>query len=290
VAERADLRSHGSGPLVKEAESFDAFIAAPVGRYVVLPTCVGWVEEPSLGGVIAWGRPDAEGTRQSLDTFRGLWAPAMATRVTVVLDGSRLTGVLPESLTLLVAWAATRRLELIDRIAMQVGVIPEGIAGFALAGILSTFEAAHAYRIVHDPREAMRRALPDDGARADALSKELAAIVERAMGAPHEMVELGRLIRNRAESLTLDEAASALAVSSRSLQRLLHARGTTFQDELRRGRYEVAAEILSTTDAKIAVVASRVGLSEQALTQLFREHGGETPGAFRTRSRSASSG
>lgn len=271
-----------------EAVTLDDFIEAPVGRYVVLPTCVAWVESPSLGGLVGWGRPDVETTRQNLETFRAMWSRDVAPRMHVVLDGGRLDSVLPESMAVLVSWAAKRRLELIEKIALQVGVIPEGIAGFALAGILSTFEASHPYRIRSSSRDAMRTAVPDDEARADAISAEVEAITVKAMGATREMIELHRLIRSRAASLTVDEAATALAVSSRSLQRLLKTRGTTFQDELRRGRFELASELLSTSDAKVAVVASRVGLSEQALTQLFRELGGETPGAFRTRVRAQS--
>jgi AraC-like DNA-binding protein len=273
---------------VEQADSVDAFIAAPVGRYVVLRTCVAWVESPSLGGAIGWGRPDADATRENLASFHALWAPGMAPRVTLVLDGGRLDAVLPESIAILVGWAAEHRLQLMDRVAVQVGVIPEGIAGFALAGILSTFDAAHAYRVVQSSHEAMRRALPDEPVRAAALGAELDAVVVRAIGTPPELAELGRLVRQRAASLTVDQAASALAVSSRSLQRLLRSCGTTFQEELRRGRHEAASELLATTDAKVAVVASRVGLSEQALTQLFRERSGETPGAFRARVRSGS--
>lgn len=272
---------------VRQASSIAAFVADPVGAYVMLATCVTWCATPSLGGAACWGRPDVEDTRANLASFQGLWAPRMAERVDLVIDGTRMEGASAESIAALVRWMVEHRVELGAKVRLQLGVVPDGVLGLALAGISPTLQSIHAIRIHVDPREAMRVALPEDAARADDLHREIETLVAEARGPERERGQLARLVRRRCASLTLDQAAKELAVSSRSLQRALRAAGTTFQDELRRGRHEVACDLLASTDMKIGAIASRVGLSEQALTQLFREASGETPGTYRARLRSS---
>jgi AraC-like DNA-binding protein len=84
---------------------------------------------------------------------------------------------------------------------------------------------------------------------------------------------------------TLDQAATQLGVSARSLQRILTRQGTTFHDEVVAARLALAKKILLTSDQKLAGVGARVGISERALTLLFRAQTGLTPAEWRKQQR-----
>jgi AraC-like DNA-binding protein len=88
-------------------------------------------------------------------------------------------------------------------------------------------------------------------------------------------------MRERHASLTVEDAARALRISTRSLQRMLKDNGTSFQQEIRTARFLKAEELVRSTDDKLSVIAGRVGITEGALTQLFREKVGCTPAEYR---------
>ncbi len=80
---------------------------------------------------------------------------------------------------------------------------------------------------------------------------------------------------------TLDEVASELAMSSRSLQRSLRAEGTSYQLLLDDVRRELAVRHLSVRGTSAAQVAFLTGFSEpSAFSRAFRRWTGSTPGAF----------
>lgn len=84
----------------------------------------------------------------------------------------------------------------------------------------------------------------------------------------------------------LEEAARALALSTRTLQRALARRGTSFRTEQARGRLRAAEAMLLGGNEKIAAIARTVGCASVAhFTQLFRKSTGERPSEFRARRR-----
>jgi AraC-like DNA-binding protein len=80
---------------------------------------------------------------------------------------------------------------------------------------------------------------------------------------------------------TLDDVASELAMSARSLQRSLKTEGTSYQvlsDDVRR---ELAVRHLAVRGTSAAQVAFLIGFSEpSAFSRAFRRWTGSTPGAF----------
>ncbi|MBA2539575.1 MAG: helix-turn-helix transcriptional regulator [Deltaproteobacteria bacterium] len=72
-------------------------------------------------------------------------------------------------------------------------------------------------------------------------------------------------------TVTLDGAARALGVSSRTLQRRLHDGDTTFQRELEAERVRAAKRLMLETDAKLDAIARDVGCASGThLAALFR--------------------
>lgn len=85
---------------------------------------------------------------------------------------------------------------------------------------------------------------------------------------------------------TIDDAASALGVSTRTLKRRLADDGTTFSAVVDEQRRERAVRLLRAPDASIAAVAAAVGYSDVAnFTRAFRRWTGTTPASFRKEQR-----
>jgi AraC-like DNA-binding protein len=84
------------------------------------------------------------------------------------------------------------------------------------------------------------------------------------------------------------EAARALALSTRSLQRRLAEQKTTFRRELDAARLTLAKRLLLDSEAPVTQIALEVGLtSPQHLSTLFHRLGHESPREWRARARAA---
>lgn len=267
---------------MEQSPSVDQFLGDPVGRWVVASsTSVVFCAAPDLAGCVTWGRPTREETAAILRALDGVFHPSLAPRVDIILNGRDIEGIDPDALRTLLDWLVERKARLASRVRLQFGVIADGLVGVTLAGILPVLGEHHEFRVVRDAREAFRALSP----AGDALCDEVEGIVATARGAPREIRELRDFLRSRATEATLEVAARALALSERTLQRILKDHGTTFTSELRDARFAVAYERLVQSDEKMIAVAARVGLSENALTQLVREKTGVTPAELRKRSR-----
>ena len=96
----------------------------------------------------------------------------------------------------------------------------------------------------------------------------------------------GIAVLERTPGLAVDEAAKALGLTGRTLQRRLQAEGTTFLAESRKATVRRAKHLLSTTDDKVADIARAVGCATaQHFTELFRTETGVPPAAWRAAAR-----
>lgn len=99
---------------------------------------------------MCWGAPKVEQAQRIVDAFAGVWAPTLAERVDVVLDGRGITSIRADALDLLVTWSRSRVAELRSRVRKQVGVVDDGLTGFTLSGILPIVGRTHAFEVVND--------------------------------------------------------------------------------------------------------------------------------------------
>jgi AraC-like DNA-binding protein len=267
---------------MERAVSFDAFAINPVGRWILSsPTMLVFCASPVLAGCVAWGRPTPDDVSRTVAAFDAYKSAFVAHRFDVVLDGRAIDGIDPDALAVLLTWLGARRTELLDRLRVQYGVIADGMTGLLLSGILPMLGETHPFRVVRDTREALR-ALSTDG---NAICDELDRLVGQARATPWELRELRELLRSGSRGATIERAAKSLKVSVRSLQRALAESGTTFRDEVRDARFAEVQALLVGGDDKVAAVARRVGVSENALTQLVREKAGVTPAELRKQHR-----
>lgn len=261
---------------------YERFLGSTVGRYTVFETGLVWCASRALCGVLLWGAPKMDETRRILHVL-DQYPTQMASSFAIVLDTRAVEAVDASALALLYDWIVARREDLSRKLRLQANVIREGPIGFLLTGLLPVARWTLPYRVFYEPSEAFRAVTSADP---DALCAEVEGIAERARGASRELAQVRRALAASLET-SLDLLSRSLGISSRSLQRALHRAGTSFQREVASARLARAEAMLRTSDDKIATVGARVGLSERALTQLFRSRTGLTPGEWRKRARRA---
>lgn len=260
--------------------SYELFLRAPAGRFTITGSSFVWCASRTLCGSLLWGRQSEAETEDILRIF-DQHPLQMDASFAIVLDTRGVDEVDPRSLRRLFSWLVARRAALMPRIRLQASVINEGPIGFLLTGLLPVVGKTHPYRLFTDPCEAFCAV---DSATGAALCAEVEAIAERVRGVPRELRVTRELLAKR-PGTGLAEVSAALAMSERSFQRVLSRHGTSFHDEVVAARFTAARELLRSTDAKLSEVCTRVGISERALTLLFRKQTGKTPAEWRKQPR-----
>jgi AraC-like DNA-binding protein len=101
---------------------------------------------------------------------------------------------------------------------------------------------------------------------------------------------LRQVFRDRLRFVGIEDGATALGLSPRSLQRRLKAEGTTFRRELDRARVEAAQRSMRAEDASLTRIAYEVGCASPAhLTTLFQRVVGISPSVWRRHERELAS-
>lgn len=123
----------------------------------------------------------------------------------------------------------------------------------------------------------------------DAAMRALRREADEVEAAAHD--DVATFVRNRLAELAgdypnLEVVASSLAMSPRTLIRKLRYKGLRYQQLLDEARAEVACWRLAHTDDTIDQIAADLGYAEPSnFSRTFRRWRGETPSAFRRRSR-----
>ena len=162
----------------------------------------------------------------------------------------------------------------------QAVIRSEGLLGGLTEGFFSMIRTHHEWRVFSDAVDAFAWLSPDAGL---ALNAEVKEIVEAACGTPVLLRRLRDFLRLHVANTELADAAAALALSERSMQRELRKLGTSFQSETDDIRVEVARWMLKESDLKIEAIALAVGCSHSHLCSLFHRRTGQTPAAYRSR-------
>ena len=79
-----------------------------------------------------------------------------------------------------------------------------------------------------------------------------------------------------------DDVARLLSLHRRTLNRRLHALGTTYQQVLDQVRFDIARQLLATSDVSLDDIAATLGYAGVSpFMRTFRRWAGETPGRWR---------
>ncbi|HLZ10111.1 MAG TPA: AraC family transcriptional regulator, partial [Chloroflexota bacterium] len=170
-----------------------------------------------------------------------------------------------------------------SRIVVRQALLrPEGLAGAAIAGFYAILSPSYSVKVFTEADAALKWLGSDPR-----LTREIDGLYEAATGSPHMLVVLRSYLEERLGQVTLAEAARALGMSSRQLQRKLRESHTSFQREERLVRISVAKTLLLETNYDVKRIAIEVGCgSTQHFGAAFRKVEGESPTRWRTRHRS----
>jgi AraC-like DNA-binding protein len=123
-------------------------------------------------------------------------------------------------------------------------------------------------------REQLQRELATLGADTEIVGRVRATIAKRDRGAP-----------------SLEDVASELGTSARTLKRKLAARGVAYSSLLEEEQRDKALLLLRSSDTAIPEIADRLGYSDVAnFARAFRRWTGTTPAAYRRAGAPKSSG
>ena len=101
----------------------------------------------------------------------------------------------------------------------------------------------------------------------------------------------GAIAKHEPGAPSLEDVASDLGVSARTLKRRLAARGVAYSSLLEEELRDKALLLLRSSDAAIPAIAERLGYSDVAnFARAFRRWTGTTPAAYRRAGAPKSSG
>ena len=170
-------------------------------------------------------------------------------------------------------------------------VRPAGMAGALVSGLFEVVRRPYPVRIVSTVKEGLQWATehePSLATELDELATELAALFEEASRTTPLLSGLRELLEKRLKVITLADAAAALGVTERTLQRRMRDSETSFQVELNEARVRAARVLLLDSELPLKEIAREVGCASLAhFSTMFRRSVGEAPGAWRTRHRTA---
>lgn len=267
---------------LRRASSLQALSPDPHGKYYVGRCWLSFFAEHGyFSGTIVWGEPTAEDVKE--------WTAAADLRLSVacrphatIFDASKVERLSPTAFGALARYASRSLEGLGARITKLAIVHRGGFAGAVAAGFTKLVPVPFPTENFRDPLKALAwLGCADDAPLLEEVGR---ARTEARVVAP-VLRELAMFLHHH-PTATPAEAARALAVSTRSLQRRLSEQGTTFRHELDRARVRLAQKLLEDSEASVTEVALRVGLtSPQHLSTLFHRCGYENPSAWRARVR-----
>jgi AraC-like DNA-binding protein len=266
-------RSH---PL--ERATADEFEASPRGRYVVGRTWAYFSADEGLAGCVLWGAVDAEDIGALLAMVRVTHRRGTRPHVGL-LDASAVRSIAPAAFPLARAYVDAHGHELRAVVRRFAIVRPKGFLAAVAEGFFRIVPAPYPVSTFSNVRDALGWL---DKPSAMGAVDQLDAILGQERPLPAITPRLREVLVQRLKFISIDDAAVALGLSTRSLQRRLKAEGTTFQRELSRARVEVAQREMRNTHSPLTRIAYEVGCASPAhLTILFQKHVGQAPSRWR---------
>jgi AraC-like DNA-binding protein len=261
------------------AATADEFLKDPLGRYVMGSGYLIWCHGPLLQGTALWGRPGEKEAREVVRLWEFDKRPGVEQPHDVVIDARLLDSVDAGGFEVVSRYVSERMPGYAERVRKEAIITGSLFSGAVVAGLLAITQAKFEWKTFRSSREAYEWLRHPE---AMAAYDELERLIETLRGQSAEVRALRHLLDAKEGAISLPDAAHALALSPRSLQRQLRQVGTSFRDELLRVRVQIARRLLADTDLKVEVIAQRLGFATAShFTVAFRNACGTTPSEFR---------
>jgi AraC-like DNA-binding protein len=249
-------------------------------RYVAGRTWLAFCESEGLAGFILWGSSAVEDIVELLSALP-VEGSALADSRARLVDIRRLGATDPASFELFVDHFVKHHERLARSVRRAAVVRAPGIGVALAAGFNAVAPMPYPVEFFTEPSAGLAWL----GARsAAALAAELEELWVRASGTSRLLHELRAYLRADLRDATIARAATAISMSTRSLQRRLSRQQSTFQEELHRARIQRAEELLLGTSYPVSRIAAEVGFATaRHFGVVFREATGEPPRRWRVR-------
>lgn len=267
-------------------DDIEHFRAAPVGHYILGATYVIWCDSADLQGAIVWGTLDASAIRDMLAIGRFMHHPDLAGhRRRVLVDCRDIAQIDADVLLGFTALAGERIGAWSHGLERQAIIVPSGLPGILVAGALPSIGVEHPLRFARD-LEAALAFVDHPGARG--AHEQALAIADEVRAPSTLLFRLRAQLERDLVAPTVESVATALGMSTRTLQRDLGRLETSFSEELRRARIAAAETLLIHTNLKIDAIANQVGFGTASrMSATLRRERNMTASDLRARTRGA---
>ncbi len=263
--------------MFERVSSVREFLARPGGRFITGKTWLVFHLEKSVAGLAFWGTPTPADIAPLLDVFRGFDSP-LGARLPRYYDARRLVAAEQPVISQLLEFVKAERVHL-DRLFSTIAFVHHGGVGQAITeGIRVLSHLPFEWADFRDPTEALEwLGCP----RAAQVAIEVETLIESAAGDSMVVYDVRSFCAKHLDTASIQSAARALAMSTRSLQRKLASQGTSFQDLLHGVRVDHAKQLLRSTSQSVAEIAGAVGSTPRHFASIFRKLTGATPTEWR---------
>ena len=277
----AESTSGGVSP--KLVETLEAYLERPIGSCLCGPSYAVWWRDPALKCTVFWDRPDEDDIGRITRALDAELERTVTPHASLV-DARRVRAVDLGAFTALSQYLLRRREQFARFVARQALLRPEGLAGAAVAGFNAVLSPAYPVGVFAQTTEALQWLRVVDVAQVTRELEELCAMVTASSSV---LVAMRAHLDRRLGATTVADAAFALGLSARQLQRRLREARTSFQQESAAARIRAAKTLLLETNYDVKRIAIEVGCASlQHLCMLFRKEVGETPSQWRAGRRS----
>ncbi|HBQ14024.1 MAG TPA: hypothetical protein DEF51_23800 [Myxococcales bacterium] len=254
-----------------------AYFARPAGRVLVRDRFLCSSPDGALFALFAWGRLGPRDFDQLREVFE---ASPRHVRRDQLVDLTRVDSVSPVALARMMAYY-TAQPDYLRAIAREALVRPDGVAGVLAEGFYPVVPLPFEGRVFRTLGDALVWLSP----RPDETWREaVGSTLRDAMASPRTSVAVERRVREGGARLTVLDAARALGMSRRTLQRRLAEEGTTFERLRARTLVGEAERLLGETDEDIKWVSFELGFRTPArFAEIFRREVGVSPSEYRSR-------
>lgn len=256
-----------------ERATLSQLLKQPAGRYTSGATWVYFCPRAELFGFALWGRP-AESDMRALATALEVELRDDVPPHASLVDVRRVEAVDPAAFEALHGYVKRHHALLKRQVTRLALVRPAGLVGAVVSGF---------YQVMDSPYPTKTFAGLDEAAAwVGADAGELDALVAEASGVDALLSSLRALFAEHGVKLGIAQAAKALGLSQRTLQRRLGELKTSFVDELSHARLSLAKERLTSSQAPLTAIAIDAGFSSlQHFSTAFRKATGVSPSQWR---------
>ena len=244
----------------------------PLANYVG-ENVLFWSASDGLGGIAVWGRPPRREIEQFITLAESILCGGVLAPRAILADLRELEAVDADSFELVrdhVLRVGPRLAELGVREAV---LRPRGLVGAVVAGFYAASPWLSSHRVFETSADAeVWLGRPELRAHLEQV-EALRAVQLQARSPLYAL----RSLLECEPAATIEDAARALSMSTRSLQRHLRAASSTYRGELRDARLRRARALLDE-GTKVAAIAAEIGFkSSQHFATWFKRHTGASP-------------